>query len=395
MDSEGADEIMKHQLLLVWALAVKDWKLFVADKQAAILCFVVPILLASLFGAVFHRSEEQPLPQLTMCLVCEEESPYTKRLVEALAANPQIDFQQLSRDEGMERIRKGEGGAVVILPAGFRAGVDGPPVEIHTQPGREFEGRWAEGMLTEAVMKQTAQDWLRPIRGDAPLAGGDRPFAVTHHCQRKDEPSVHSFSHSFCGMTLQYLLFWGMDSGLLWLRERRRGLWRRMQVAPVPLYVLLAGKVLSTGAIALAQIVVTFAFGVIVFGVQLQGSFIGLVFIAVAAALLSASTGLVIASIGTTEARTRSLSILAILVLSLLGGLWIPSYFLPEWVQTLALATPTAWASRGLSGATWQGQTWQQVLPSAAVVIGFSAVFLLVAWWRLSRQQTLGIARGE
>ena len=78
----------------------------------------------------------------------------------------------------------------------------------------------------------------------------------------------NSYSHSFCGMTLQYLLFWGMESGLLLLRERQRGVWTRVRAAPVPLSCVIAGKALATAAIALLQVLVTFGFGYVAFGVD-------------------------------------------------------------------------------------------------------------------------------
>ncbi len=93
-------------------------------------------------------------------------------------------------------------------------------------------------------------------------------------------------------MTLQYLLFWGMESGLLFLRERRRGVWCRMRAAPVSLGCVLTAKALSTAAIALLQVLVTFAFGYLAFGVAVTGSFVGFVLLALTACGLAAATGL-------------------------------------------------------------------------------------------------------
>ena len=47
---------MTARLRLILALARKDWRLFWADRRAALLCFVVPVLLASVFGMIFHHS---------------------------------------------------------------------------------------------------------------------------------------------------------------------------------------------------------------------------------------------------------------------------------------------------------------------------------------------------
>ena len=56
------------------------------------------------------------------------------------------------------------------------------------------------------------------------------PAAVSAHGGR-----FSAYAHSFCGMTVQYLLFWVMESGLLLLRERRQGAWTRVRTAAVPL----------------------------------------------------------------------------------------------------------------------------------------------------------------
>ena len=50
-----------------------------------------------------------------------------------------------------------------------------------------------------------------------------------------------------------------------------------------------------------------------------------------------------VAAVGGTEARARSVSILVILGVSMLGGLWVPAFLLPEWVRDAALASLSSW----------------------------------------------------
>jgi ABC-2 type transport system permease protein len=195
--------------------------------------------------------------------------------------------------------------------------------------------------------------------------------------------TFNSFTHSFCGMTLQYLLFWGMESGLLLLRERKRSVWTRVRAAGVPLSCVIAGKSLATAFIALLQVLVTFGFGYLAFGVKIDGSMIGFVLLAVAACGLAAATGLLVAALGGTEARARSVSILLILGVSLLGGLWVPAFLLPSWVRDVSLALPTTWAMRGLETVTWQRGGLLAALPSFAAVTAFALALLALAALRL------------
>jgi ABC-2 type transport system permease protein len=184
-------------------------------------------------------------------------------------------------------------------------------------------------------------------------------------------------------MTLQYLLFWGMESGLLLLRERRRSVWVRVRAAAVPLRCVIAAKALATGFVALLQVLVTFAVGYVAFGVTIDGSAIGFGLIAGAACGLAAATGLLVAAVGGTEPRARSASVLVILGVSMLGGLWVPAFLLPGWVRDVARAIPTTWAMRGLETVTWQrGSVWAAI-PYAVAVAGFAAAMLAVAAARL------------
>jgi ABC-2 type transport system permease protein len=143
--------------------------------------------------------------------------------------------------------------------------------------------------------------------------------------------------------------------------------------------ILLLGKAFSTAVIALLMVTVTFGFGAIAFGVRIEGSVIGFFVLAAAASGLASTMGLLVASLGGTEARARSICILAILGISMLGGLWIPSFILPGWARDIALSLPTTWAMRGLDQVTWQTGSFWSILPSLSALIAFMALFLSIA----------------
>jgi ABC-2 type transport system permease protein len=125
----------------------------------------------------------------------------------------------------------------------------------------------------------------------------------------------------------------------------------------------------------------------VAFGVTAAGSWVGFALLALAGCGLAAATGLLVAAVGGTEARARSVSILVILGVSMLGGLWVPAFLLPEWVRDAALALPTTWAMRGLDRVTWQGRGLAEALPYAGAVAAFAAAFLALAVWRLTADE--------
>ncbi len=377
--------------MLTLVLARKDWRLFWADRRAALLCFVVPVVLASAFGVIFHRpAPGGPGAKLPVLIVVEDPGPFTRRVADGLLTSDRFDAKEVPRADA--EIEVAERRAVaVVLPAGFErlkhwqpgAGGERPELGLLHHPNATAERQWAEAVVTEVVMKFVAREAFGAGEQDARSPFRVEAAAVSDH----PGAQFNSYAHSFCGMTVQYLLFWGMESGLLLLRERQRSVWARVRAAAVPLECVLAGKALATGFVALLQVLVTFGVGYLVFGVTIEGSALGFVLLAVASCGLAAATGLLVAALGGTEARARSVSVLLILGVSMLGGLWVPAFLLPAWVRDVSLALPTTWAMRGLETVTWQCGGFLAALPSIAAVAGFALALLTVAAVRLKRAE--------
>lgn len=388
------------RLGLTLALAAKDWRLFWADRRAALLCFAVPVVLASAFGLIFQRPTPDAGPaRLPVLVVVEDGGPFTAQVAADLLASPRLEAKTATLAEAEAAVPERKPAVAVVLPEGFerlkdwQPGATGerPAVRVLHHAAAGAERQWAEGAVTEAVVRRLARSKLGAFAGGDAVAA---PFRLEASAVSAGSPKFNAYSHSFCGMTLQYLLFWGMESGLVFLRERQRGVWKRTRAAPVPLGCVLAGKALATAFIALLQVLVTFVFGYLAFGVAVTGSFAGFVLLCLAACALAAATGLLVAAVGGTEARARSVSIVAILGVSMVGGLWLPEFLLPGWVRDTALSLPTAWAMRGLGGVTWEGLGLAAVLPHVAAVAAFAAAFLLIAVLRLKRDERR-IRRGE
>lgn len=371
---------MLRQLRLLISLVRNDWRLFLADRRAAVMAFAVPIVLASVFGAIFDRpTQNVSATRLPLLIVQESSSPVADAVVKDLLASQRIEGKLVDRQEAERAVAARECGVAVIVPATY--GTTSPPkVEVLHHPLSAMESQWAEGVISEVVARRSARTFLVPLGLSPDLA--DRPPVTIQRSETSGSASAkfNSYSHAFCGMTLQYLLFWGLESGLLYLRERQRGLWRRVRASPVPMSLALLSRALATATIALMQLVVTFAFGFVFFHVRFEGSWLGLASVALGASVLAAAIGLCVAAVGRTEARARSVFVVVILALAMLGGLWLPAFLLPAWARDLASALPTTWAMRGLSGATWQAQPFSQMVPAIAIVwIASIGLFLLAA----------------
>ena len=191
--------------------------------------------------------------------------------------------------------------------------------------------------------------------------------------------AYNGYAHSFAGMAIQFLLFAMANAGIEMLLERQRGLWKRLRSAPVSRLTLLAGKAASGAIISLMILLVSFAFAMVVFGVRIQGSVLGFLAVSVACALMASTFGLLVAALGNTPATARGVTTLAVLMMVMLGGAWVPTFIFPAWLQQVTLIVPVRWAVDGLDAMTWRGIGLTGALLPVAVLLGFAAAFAALA----------------
>jgi ABC-2 type transport system permease protein len=201
------------------------------------------------------------------------------------------------------------------------------------------------------------------------------------------EPRYNGYAHSFAGMGVQFILFMGVDMAIGLLMSRRLGLWTRLRAAPLSRSTLLGSRIASTAAIALIIFAIIYVVAMAAFGVRIEGSVPGFLAVLAAFALLTASFGLLIAALGRTPEATRGLAILATLLLVMLGGAWVPAFIFPAWLQKVSLVAPTRWAIDGLDAMTWRGQPFEAALLPVAAMLGFTALFSILAVWRFEWEE--------
>ena len=215
----------------------------------------------------------------------------------------------------------------------------------------------------------------------APASGGlTMPYTVRETAVTSGtDTKYNGYAHSFAGMGIQFLLFAMANLGVEMLLERQKGLWKRLRSAPVSRMLLLGGKVVSGTIISLMTLWISFAFAMIVFRVRIEGSLTGFFGVSVACALMAATFGLLVAALGRTPASARAVTTLAVLMMVMLGGAWIPAFVFPAWMQQATKAVPVRWAVDGLDAMTWRGLGLQAAIGPIVVLLGFAALFGAVA----------------
>ncbi len=169
------------------------------------------------------------------------------------------------------------------------------------------------------------------------------------------------------------------------IREKKEGTFQRILSAPLSKTTLLLGKLLPYYLVNLVQILLMFAVGVLFFDMIL-GDPTALMIVSLALALAANGLGLLVASLGKSEAQVEGLSVFLAITLSALGGMLVPAYIMPGAMRTLSLFTPHAWALAGYQDVIVRGMGVGEVIPEAGVLLLFAGLFFTFAWWKFRFQ---------
>lgn len=414
------------------ALVRKDLQIFFGDRRAVILSFAVPIVIASFFGSIFSGAGGSSEPaKISVIVVDEDESTTSKAIVAGMQKDTALAVTAQPLTQAKSSVQAGSTAVAVVIPRGFGATAGRaflargtkPEVAVLFDPSRAGEVSMVRGMLTGHVMEAVGQEVFAGTQGRALVdealknldssslpstqrevlrrllqsvqqlneTGGvpGDPGLMTVPFSVKDEPMTsgdnvpyNSYAHSFAGMGIQFLLFAAIDLGMGILLERERGLWKRFRSAPISRLTMLGAKAISGTVLTLLTLVVSFAFAIAVFGVRIQGSVLGFFSVAISCSIMAATFGLLVSALGRTSAATRRVATLAVLVMVMLGGAWVPSFIFPAWLQQLTLIVPARWAVDGLDAMTWRGLGLQAAIAPTLVLLLFAAIFGALTVWR-------------
>jgi ABC-type multidrug transport system permease subunit len=418
------------------ALIRKDLKLFFNDRRSVVVGILVPIVLASFFGYLFGGQRgDAETSKVSVLMIDQDGSDTSRDLMAQLAGDRMLNVKPSTLDAAREAVRKGKAIAAIVVPKDFgrdagRAlftGANKPDLSLLYDPSHSMELGLVKGILSGAVMQSVSKEMFNGSSGretlDESLArvenspelspedkkalrdllsgarelnerqAGTRQGALsgglTVPFETRDQAITSSgnvayngYAHSFGGMGIQFILFMGLDVGITLLMLRRTGLWQRLRAAPLSRTMLLGSRTVSASLTAGFILAVLFIFARLVFGVRILGSFPGFVLVCAAFSLMTAAFGLMIAALGETVEATRGYSVMATLVMVMLGGSWVPTFVFPKWLQKLTVVIPTRWAMDGLDAMTWRGLGFSAAIAPIAVLLLFTLLFGAIAVMR-------------
>lgn len=379
---------------MIYGLFRFELKKNLKDKGLLFWMLILPILFIVLFGYIF--SNQTTDVTFDIPYMDEDQSGMSEQFISALGSNNTFELQaQENPNEAMEQLENGDINAFVHIPSGFgdqmMSGEENP-IFFHYNPVNEESVAPVRSLL-ENVSYSFQEDGVRSALNDAGLDANeilDSGIEIVAE-EQVASSEFDTITHIIPGYTVMFTFFIMISMVMSFVKDMQNGMVARLASTPLTKYQYLLGKWFPYILIVLAQIVALLLFGYFVYGVEL-GNIAALFLISLALAVITTGWGLALSLI--TKNENMGLAITQIIALggAMIGGLWVPTEFLPEFMQTMGLFLPQYWAQQGFLEVMMYGGGIMDIFMHVGILLGYALLGLAIAI--LGYRRFLAAARG-
>ncbi|MFT9849220.1 ABC transporter permease [Aneurinibacillus sp. REN35] len=390
-------------------------RLMLQDRIFLFLLLLFPFVFVFILHAT-QSFEKQPI--IPVAVADEDQSDYSKLIVERFAAKEGIRVHKVSRDEAYRLTENYKVEAAFVIKKGLQEAIidedTDETVEMLKNPGSLSYGILGE-MLGSEVMRLSANtgaanraEQLYQLYGLTPPAAGslwERVFAYAD-AQWEPEPlmtieykemtggglqnvtrvtNVSNAALTGMGMLLVFVLLFVMLHSRWLLEERDNGTLKRIISAPGMLWKFYAGNIAALALLSLFLIGVCAVLARFVFGASLV--FHPLQYVLLAAYTFAAiSLGMLFSALFRTSRQLETGAPLLALLTGFAGGCFWPFLPLVGMAKIIALCTPQGIALAAMKPLAAGDVQWNAVVQPLLLLLGFGIIVFAYSFYRIRRQ---------
>lgn len=367
----------------VWLIAWNSLTRMGRDRKALAMLLLMPMILIGILGVALKPMMDSAEIKPFDVILINADMPAKPALPPgappaALNQLPTFEFGRSLRDDVLlsdqakrviilkestdlagarEQVRTGKAVAAIYVPAPFTADVlAGKPatVQVYTDPGRETQSNIVTQILssfTEALTTDVLAAKYAAHAGAGAGAGQNASGAALAQLPKVTEvpagsKNVSAFQYYAAAMAIMFMLMTGFTRASVILEERQQGTLGRMMISPTPKGTILAGQMLGSIVVVMAQFLVLMLGTRFIYGVDWgpMGQ----------ALLLAGAYSLACAGVGTATAgwlndpKAANVAVGVVSnIFAALSGAMFPIYIFPAGLKLVAHFIPNYWAMQG------------------------------------------------
>ncbi|PUZ29338.1 hypothetical protein DCC81_07725 [Chitinophaga parva] len=426
-------------MLRLFSTIRKEYRLLFRDKMGLSLLFLMPVILITVMALIqdapFKDYQELKFDILT---VDNDHGRLARYIREGLAHSGQfrvidtLDGQALTQERAKELVNKGDYKISIIIPHGATGAIvsnankitndlsrrmglpvtapvklhdDSLNVVIYFDPAAKKAFKSAIHQALDNFLTQVETDLLiERIQQQLKAKGAPeqdslniqlKAIGLQEQTTAADAgPDVisNSVQHNVPAWSIFAMFFIVIPIAGNMIREREDGSLLRMKLIPGSYLAILAGKMLFFVSICVVQFYLMMLVGVYLLPLlglprlEMGSLYLPTFVIATCIGLAATAYGILIGTVFKTPNQALNFGAISIVILSAIGGIWIPLEVMPRHMQTIGHLSPLSWGLDAINNIYLRhggmGSVWKQV----GLLLAFAGALLGIAAWAEKRR---------
>ncbi len=350
------------------SIVSKEFLHIARDPTTLVFALVIPLVQLILFGFALDF-DVRHIPTIVVDLDRTRES---RNYLAGLENTQYLDLVRYlpTPDLAEQALRRNEARLAVIVPPDFarRYGTQRPPTVRVLLDG------------SDSQVAGPARNALQRPPDPSASSGVDVRVNVLFNPQIRTQ--VYTIPGLVC--VLLQLVTVSLTSFSL-VREREQGTLEQLMVSPVGRLGLMLGKLIPYSLLAMVELVAILFLGRLIFDVQIAGSFLLLVVLAIPFILAALAMGLVISTAAQNQSQAMQMTMLTTLPAILLSGYIAPRETLPGPLYLLSEIFPVTHFIQISRGIVVRGAGLYDLLPSVVALLLLTIVLIAIATTRFRK----------
>jgi len=412
-------------------IAMKDLVQILRDRQSLLFLVAMPIIFTLFMGMAFQTPQDDAGTRLVLALVDHEAAAEPsappmlgKQIAAQIERSGLVQLVPMAEAEALEAVQEQEAAAALIIPPGFSAAAvsgsaagsaAGSPAQLTlVADPASTAGQSIYQIVRAPVMQvmstvEIARLDVETAAAQASMSDGERQAEFQTAFQlalskwesagspafistqlaaapaASDPYGGNPYNQASPGILVMFAVFGLVSSAQILVHERKTHTLERMLTTSLSRAEAVGGHFLAIVIQVTLQQMLLVTFGQLVLGVDYLRAPVGVLVIMVAFSVCIASLGLVLGVFARSDEQVALFSLVAMFILSALGGAWFPLEGAGQVFSAIGRFTPTAWSMTGYQNLLVRGLGSASVLLPAGVLLLYAAGFFTLAAWRIRK----------
>jgi ABC-2 type transport system permease protein len=413
----------------------KEWLILIRDVAGLIVLFVMPMIMVVILAVVqeFGWKDISKDPKVPVLFIDNDHDSLAAKIERGLAAShffqPQdsVEAKPVSEELARELVRKGEYQLAIVIPEGSTIKVhqkiefmilklmsglkmgemnpfsdientDSVNIRLYLDPAIKpsFKNAVISSMkehslkVESEMIFQSFNDELGkmfPYFRMPELEYSETVMITETFPSGKEEKQMpNTTQHNVPAWTIFAMFFIVIPLTSSIIKEREEGSLIRLLTMPVSYFTVFMAKIgvyLIVCMIQFALMVLAGMYLLPLFNIpalEIGGKIFELILMAITSSLAALGFGIAVGTVARTHQQAAAFGSVSVVILAALGGLWVPTYLMPETMRIVATYSPLNWAHTGFYDIYLRGGSLPEIFPEILKLMIFFGVMITIAW---------------